>query len=292
MADQRVLLVTGGTGFVGRAVVAQARAAGWRVLVASRQADARDPDQRAYELGRPVEDALLAGVSHVIHAAYVKAGEVPDAFQTNVAAGQALLDAAQRAGVERCVLVSSFSAGVDARSVYGRQKAALEERFTAAEQGFVRLGLVLGNGGVAGAMAAHVKRWRALPVLGDGLQPVQTVHVEDAARALVAALGAKAGGPWNVAEQDAVPYRTFCRLLARTVGVRAVLVPVPERPLALLVRVAKRLHVPVPVSSESIQGLAALRAWDTSTSVAALGITVRRCEESLAALGAAGLLGA
>jgi nucleoside-diphosphate-sugar epimerase len=130
-------LVSGGTGFVGRFVVEALIAAGREVRVMGRSPP---PDgffsapieyvQGALDPERD-QSAAFAGVRHFVHAAFDHApgkyrggeGDDPAGFRRrNLDGTTALFDSAKRAGVERCVFLSS-------RAVYGAQPpgAALTE---------------------------------------------------------------------------------------------------------------------------------------------------------------------
>jgi uncharacterized protein YbjT (DUF2867 family) len=175
------VLVTGGTGRLGGALVAQLRAAGPDVRVLSR----RPGEQRVVgdlDTGAGLGEALR-GVEVVVHAAS-RAGH-------DVAGTQRLLDAAGRAGV-RPHLVYVSIVGVDRVPMpYYREKLAVER-------------LVEGSGlpwTVQRITQFHalldqvfsVSRWLpVLPVLaGTDFQPID---VRDAAGRLVALAGAGPAG--------------------------------------------------------------------------------------------------
>lgn len=124
------IAVTGATGFVGRYVVAAARAAGHEVVAPGRSAPGVEGlGFREFDLGGPPPD--LAGVDGVAHAAFSHApgryrggeGDDPEGFAArNLDGSLRLIAAARAAGVRRFVFLSS-------RAVYGRQTpgAALSE---------------------------------------------------------------------------------------------------------------------------------------------------------------------
>ncbi|UYO97064.1 NAD-dependent epimerase/dehydratase family protein [Microbacterium sp. M28] len=121
----RTLLVTGGRGFIGGAVVEQALAHGWSVRVLdSMRPDVHDPSE-----GRPlpagvefvqgdVRDtdvlaAALRGVDAVCHQAAkvglgVDIGDAPDYVASNSLGTAMLLTAMRDAGIRRLVLASSM----------------------------------------------------------------------------------------------------------------------------------------------------------------------------------------
>jgi dihydroflavonol-4-reductase len=113
-----MLLVTGGTGFLGSVLVAQAVAVGRavRVLV-------RDPVKAAAVLPAGAEtvvgslealDGVLDGCDAVVHLAGLVGGTEREIRHANVEGTRALLAAMQRAGVRRLVHVSSSAAVMDA----------------------------------------------------------------------------------------------------------------------------------------------------------------------------------
>jgi uncharacterized protein YbjT (DUF2867 family) len=119
------ILVTGGTGNIGRHTVPLLRAAGSEVRILSRHADADAAGIRSFE-GDTVKGTGLAealdGVHTVLHLAGGAKGD-------DIAARN-LVTAARRAGVQHLVLISVV--GADRMPIgYFRMKAAAERAFAA-----------------------------------------------------------------------------------------------------------------------------------------------------------------
>jgi len=108
------VLLTGGTGALGRHVAIELRDAGWQVRVPVRRdlpASQRLPGVtyvRA-DLGDGVDVALLSGVDCVVHAAAETAGQKADHERNTIQATRNLLDAMVRNGVRRLVNISSVA---------------------------------------------------------------------------------------------------------------------------------------------------------------------------------------
>jgi nucleoside-diphosphate-sugar epimerase len=251
------VLVTGATGFVGSHV---AEALG-RQGVVSRAlvrptSDVRRLASAEIELapGSLEEPASLRqameGVDVVVHlAALTRAHTEEEYHRANVLGTRNLLDALLDAEPRprRIVYVSSMAAvgpSLDDRPVapadtprpltaYGRSKLAGEALCERAA-GSVEV-VILRAPAVYGPRdrdLLHFFRLAArgiLPVPTGPARPLQLVHVEDLADAVViAAAGPAAGGIFHVAERTAYPWAVVGRLVADAMGSRARVVRVPE----------------------------------------------------------------
>ena len=126
-----MIAVTGGTGFVGQAVldVMARRGIAVRALARKVPDDRPEVEWIAGNLGdTSALDRLAAGADAVIHIAGLTNTPDPAEFAAaNVTGTAAMLDAAKRAGVKRFIFVSSLSAREPQLSAYGASKAQAEE---------------------------------------------------------------------------------------------------------------------------------------------------------------------
>ncbi|MGN8049064.1 NAD-dependent epimerase/dehydratase family protein [Curtobacterium sp. 22159] len=208
------VLVTGASGFLGQATAAAVRDAGHDVRTFQRR-PSRVPGVTDVLGSMTDPDAVAAaveGIDAVVHlAAKVSlAGDPDDFVRVNVDGTGALVAAARAAGVSRFVFVSSPSVahtgsslvGVDAgpaepdraRGDYARTKAAAELLALDADApGFavvaVRPHLVWGPGDtqLVGRIVDRARTGR-LPLLDSGAALIDTLYVDNAASAMVAAL--------------------------------------------------------------------------------------------------------
>lgn len=284
--SEPTVIVTGASGFIGGSLVRHLRGRGWSVRALARRAPAErvgGVDYIPYALpGGPAEEALT-GARFLVHCAYVRHGEAPDADRTNVEGARALLACCRAAGVKPLFL-SSFSAHDGAESHYGRTKREIERMFDPARDLILRPGLVVGGGGLFAALDRLVARRRIIPLVGSGKERLQTLAVGDLCLIVERGLERGVCGIFSVAHPDPVTLRALLGALAARRGARARFIPVPMGPALLACRLAERLRIRLPVNSDSLLGLKHTRVVDTARDLSVFGVEPRTFAESLQAL--------
>jgi nucleoside-diphosphate-sugar epimerase len=184
------IAVTGGTGFVGQALIDVLVSQGREVrALARRTQQARKkvrwiPGDLADHEGLR---ALVEGVEAIIHVAGVVNAPDPAAFEAgNVAGTLALIEAAIAAGVPRFVFVSSLSAREPGLSAYGRSKAKAEKLVKASglDWTIVRPPAIYGPRDREMFELFRSAKWGVIPTPKEGRASL--IHVDDLARLLTA----------------------------------------------------------------------------------------------------------
>jgi uncharacterized protein YbjT (DUF2867 family) len=262
-----MILVAGGTGFIGSAIVRELLRRGSDVAVMSRSTDRVAPGLRGLHVlirqgdARDAESLRRAveGIDTVVSCMQFPNFPIEDrrkaeTFEEVDARGnERLVAAAQAAGVGTYVYLSG-SGVTDKRYHWDRAKLQAEE---AIQKGGLRY-TILRPSWVYGPADNSLNRFagfaRALPfvpVIGDGSQRLQPVFVDDVARAVRRSLETEGaanqileiGGP-DVLTMDEV-LRTMLDVMGkrkpllhapaaipRTVGALMELLPLPKRPLS------------------------------------------------------------
>jgi len=207
----RRVLVTGGSGFIGRHAVAQFSQAGAQVRVIDLKPHP-DPgvDIVLGDIGDPdaLEAAFAGGIDSIVHLAAVtsvlRSIEQPElTFATNVAGTHAVLEAARAAGVQSLVFASTnaVTGPMDAPAIvesatlrpltpYGATKAAGEMLMSAYTAAYgvrcvcLRLTNVYGPGmqakdSIVARLMRAIRLEREFEIYGDGTQVRDYVHVSD-----------------------------------------------------------------------------------------------------------------
>lgn len=243
-----VLGITGGTGFVGKTLIATARAAGHKVHALTRKPQPRARGLRWIEgaLDRPDSLAQLAeGVDAIIHVAGVVNAPDREGFRAgNVDGTLAMVEAAKAAGVRRFVHVSSLAAREPELSLYGWSKARAEQIVAASGLDWtsVRPPAVYGPGDYEMLELFRMAKRGLVLLPPEGRLSV--IEVSDLARLLLALVPAEETLAETYESDDGKEggwrHKEFGRAIGAAVGKRVATISAP-RPILSLASKADRM---------------------------------------------------
>jgi len=252
-----VILVTGGTGFVGPKIVGALRAKDLPVRLLVRKPEgARELELRGCELVRgDVTDAesvrrAVEGCDTVIHLVAILAG-APEDFQRVMIDGlHHVVAAARAADTQRLVLMSALGTGEETKDLvpYFHAKYEMEAavRASGIDHTIFRPSFVFGgDGGVLPTLLRLVRFSPVIPVMGDGRQRSQPIWVDDVAAFFAASLDLEQARnrTWELGGPDAVTWNELYGRIRGVLGKRRATVHMPmglmRRQAALLERLPR-----------------------------------------------------
>jgi uncharacterized protein YbjT (DUF2867 family) len=299
------LLVTGGSGFLGRHVLAGATRRGHSCV-----ALARSPAAAEAVAGcgaTPLAGDLDDGAS--LAAAFAGAGceALVNLASLGFGHGPGIVAAAVGAGLDRAVFVSTtaVTTALPARSKAVRLTAEQNIRSSPLAWTILRPTMIYGAPGDRNlsallavlARATRVPRPRYLPLVvpvpGGGARLQQPVHVADLAEAVLAAAERPqtAGYCYDVAGPEPLTFAELLRLSSAAVGCPVRLLPVPLSPVVALTRGYERLSRRPRIRAEQWERLAEDKAFPIDAAASDLAYAPRPFAEGIreeaAALGLA-----
>jgi NADH dehydrogenase len=290
-----VILVTGGTGFIGPKVVHALRAEGRPVRALVRKpAKATTLRNWGVELAEgDVTDAesvrrAADGCDAVVHLVAIIAGK-PAEFKSVMIEGTGnVVAAAHSGGVRRFVLMSALGVSEETRTLVPYYGAKWEMEGAVRESGLehviFRPSFVFGrDGGVLPLFVRQVRWSPVTPVIGGGERRLQPIWVDDVAAFFAAAvdLPAAANRTLDLGGPDQVSWNELYERIARTLGKRRVQVHVPVSLARLGATVAE--HLPrSPLTRDQVSMLeAGDNVGDTAPAREAFGIEPIGLDEQL-----------
>jgi uncharacterized protein YbjT (DUF2867 family) len=272
------ILVTGGTGFVGSAIVTALGDRPLRLLVRDRtkSTSIAAPNIELVE-GDVTIPKTLSDVVHgceiVIHLVGIIEESCGATFDGVIRQGTVnVVNAAQDAGARRFIHMSAL--GASDRPGFGYMQAKWEAekavKATDFEWTIFRPSVIFGPGdGFVTALAGVVRSFPVIPVVGDGLTKFQPLSVKDVADAYVLAVDdpSTAGKTFELGGPEMHTYEQMLDIIAAKLGKKKHKVHMPVGLMKTVVSLSSPLPKAIkpPVTSEQLKML----ALDNSTAYSA-----------------------
>jgi uncharacterized protein YbjT (DUF2867 family) len=238
------IMLTGASGFIGGHIRRALEAAGHEIVPVTRR------DGFDFKQMLAVEDWLphLQGVNAVINSVGIIAETRGQTFEAlHFHAPAALFRACVQAGVKRVVQISALGADEQAFTPYQLTKKAADDvlRSLPLEWFVLRPSLVYGEGGASMAMFQRMANLPIIPLVGDGKQRIQPVHVSDVVATVLHCLHAPAQRTLDVVGAYPLTFVEWLQLMRRKNGKAAALtLPIPL-PLIMANAYLMRFIVPM-----------------------------------------------
>jgi len=260
-----VILLTGGTGFVGPKVAhalrerdlpvrclvrkpssspAQSLAAWGCELV---QGDVTD----AQSLRRAVE-----GCDTVVHLVAIRQGSQEKFERVMEQATRDLVAAAKEAAVQRFVLMSALGTSEETKDLvpYFHAKWANEQAVASSglEHVIFRPSFIFGDGGILPTFVKLARIAPVTPIIGSGRQRIQPIWIDDVAAYFAEGVQRPdvTGRIFELGGPDAVSWNEFWERLKRALGVRRPSLHVPMRLMRANALITERLPGDIPLTRD------------------------------------------
>ncbi len=292
------IVVTGGTGFIGREVVHRLlETPGASLAVTTRDPGREDPwGGRVERLQAFAGDPLSLGKAFTGAEVVVHAIQFPNHPVEDPARGRSYLEVdgegtkvavavAKKLGVRRFVYLSGAGAGRGLPQPWFRAKDMAEAaiRESGMEHALLRPSWIYGSGDRSMSRFVTFVRWLpVVPVIGDGTTPVFPIYVKDVARCVAEAVlredvtdkAFDLGGPERLTMDEII--RTVLKVLGR----RRLLLHHPARLMKLLVMPMALLPEPI-LSPGAIDFILQEVDLDPRPAMEYFGFPFRRLEDGL-----------
>lgn len=226
------ILLTGANGFIGRNIATALSAAGHQVIPASRS--------NGIDFSRMLAPAdwlpHLERIDAVINCVGIIGESGRQRFDSlHVLAPSALFRACADTGVRRVLQISALGADETAFSAYHLSKRAADDylRSLDLEWFVLRPSLIYGRGGKSAELFMRLAMLPLIPVIGDGQQALQPVHISDVVATVMHSLtSSKARQTLDIVGSETIAFAEWLQTMRRAQG---------QRP-------ARLFHIPFPLA--------------------------------------------
>ncbi len=244
MLAGKLAVVFGGSGFIGRNVVRELAARGWRVRAAVRRPHLAQFLRPMGAVGqvqlsqvniryRASIAEALKGADAVVNLVGILANEGQQKFDAVQARGALnIAEMAMKEGITNVVHVSSIGADPDSVSDYARTKAEGEAAFRELipSSTILRPSIVFGPKDSFFNKFANMARFApVLPLIGGGKTRFQPIYVDDVADAVCVALGDDKhnGRTYELGGPGIYTFKELLQMTLRVIGRKRMLAPIP-----------------------------------------------------------------
>jgi len=291
-----VILVTGGTGFVGGHVVHALRASDQQVraLVRERSSGTKLESSGAELVEGDVTSPeslrrAAEGADAVVHLVAIRQGKREEFQRVMVDGTRNLLAAAKEAGVDRFVHMSALGTSAETKDLvpYYGAKWQMEQDVKASGIPYVifRPSFIFGpDGGILPTFAKLARLTPVTPVIGSGRQRIQPIWADDVGAYFARAVTeeAAANRTFEIGGPEAVSWNEFWERLKRARGIKRPSVHVPIGLMRVNALVTERLPGNIPLTRDLLKMLEAGDNVVTDTSaVDVFGLPLVPLDEQL-----------
>jgi uncharacterized protein YbjT (DUF2867 family) len=251
-----VILVTGGSGFVGRHLIERLRREGIpvRALVRDSAKARMLEDLGAETAPGDVTDPVslgkaASGVERVVHLVGIIQESAGATFKSvHVDGTRNVLEAAEAGGARHVFFQSALGTRPNARSAYHRTKWEAEEQVRAGRIPYTifRPSLIYGAGDQFTLRLAEMIRLSpVLPVIGRGTSKVQPIFIDDVVTCIVKAVTGEAylNEQYELGGPEQLTYEAVTEAIAEAMGIKR---PTAHLPFFLMKAAARVFEAAVP----------------------------------------------
>jgi len=292
--ENRLIIVTGATGFVGSFLAGELIKEGYRVKALVRGGVVPPQVEKVYGdvTDKGSLEAACAGVDTVIHLVAVIREKGPATFdEVNYRGTVNMLQAAQNTGVKRFIHMSALGAGSDPRYRYAYSKWQAEEavKLSSAEWTIIRPSVIYGRGfGFFNRLVQSLRLSPPLvaPVPGAGKSLFQPVAVEDVVRCVIRVVegGVASRRVYDIGGPDYVSYAGMVDAVLRVLGQRRIKAPVPVFIMKAVVPLLEAVLRDPPVTAVELKQLELNNTTARDSIYSVFGFQPRELNEGLEAI--------
>ncbi len=262
----KTIVVTGGTGFIGKVVVSNLLEKGYQVKVLTRNpyASIQPHKNLTFVTGDVTNLKSLSkafnGADVIVHSA-VNKYDKNLAYKVNVLGAKNVIAAMRKNNVSRVINISTQSAKLKKDTLYGTTKAQSDELFAQSGLDFttLRISIIYGDdpNSLFQKIVNYVDKLPVIPVLGDGTVVSYPIYVGDFGEIVPRVINTKEtiGKAYDVGGTKGYTFNQLIMAIAKYKKKKKTIVHIPYSVSFAAALTAERLLTNPPVNKDNIIGM-------------------------------------
>jgi nucleoside-diphosphate-sugar epimerase len=206
-----------------------------------------------YDLESELEDTPFIEADFLFHTAF-KSLLTRKEKDVNFSGTKKLLQKCRQFNV-KIIFFSTVSAQEEIPSRYAKSKIKIENLLDIQKDIILKLGLVIGNGGLFLKMYSFIKKSSLIPIFDNGKQALQYISLMDVCETCFETIHHFNPGIYVIVKGDTILMRNFYSKLAVHQQRRVFFINISSTFFYKILKTTESLHIPLPVSSENLLGL-------------------------------------
>ena len=286
------ILVTGASGYIGRHIVEALKAQNHDLVLTSRKAHkgSKSHDWRVVDFAtaHSVDDWCdhVENVELVINAVGIFKQTRTQSFEAlHDKAPRALFEACKQAGVKRIIQISALGTDEMANSPYHLSKKNADDALADLDIEWVvlRPSLIVGGEGGSWRFFQALATLPIVPVIANGMQPLQPVSIADVTKAVLASIHRSevVGRRIDLVGSECLTLENYLQVLSKWLGCKYFLpVHIPYGLAAPLASISG-VFVNMPLNRQAVLMLKGARRYDEKEGADSLGFAPERLSSYL-----------
>lgn len=277
--DNKKIIVTGANGFIGNYLVNHLRSNDYDVIPFLRRPNVENGEV-FYDINGDVNESIIATSKVVIHCAFIPNTNNNSAFDQNIYGTQKLVNLCNKYKI-KLIFFSTLSAHSNAESEYGKHKYALENKLDCSKDVILKPGLVIGKGGLFNRMLRFARKFRIIPLIDRGKQPLQFIALSDVAESVVEIINKNLSGSYTLVTNEQMTYLEFYQSISEVYKIRFFYLRIPINPILFFLNTLEKVKINIPVSKENLLGLKNMKFIDSENDMEIVGVRPKKLKDIL-----------
>jgi nucleoside-diphosphate-sugar epimerase len=228
------------------------------------------------ELGDDIQSNVLSGTDLFVHLAHDMS---PKSEVKNINGTIRWFCQAREHGVPRQLFLTSYSAHPNAPSGYGRAKHSLERFFIENNQYVLRLGLVIGQGGLFARMVEAIRSFPIVPVFGGHKVKVAITDIDVVCNSICNVNELRRGVIYGLFQKERIPLASLITAIRSGIGTHNLIIPIPVAMSKVLLNLSQMVQGPDAIQKNSFLALLKSQDYPFKSSYSDLGLKENSIKE-------------
>lgn len=249
------IIITGSSGFIGSELILFLEKQGHEIYAFQRskkELSNLNIQFVEYDLNSDLDNSVFETADFCIHTAYSK--DISNKNNINISGSIKLIKKCREHEV-KFIFLSSLSAQKSITSLYSISKQNIENQINKSDAVILKLGLVIGEGGLFKGIYDFIKKSPFVPIFDGGKQQIQYISIEDVKNVLNLMISNFQVGEFVIIHETSIQNKLFYSRLAEKLGKKIFFISINSLLMSFLLSFTEFLHIKLPVTKENLQGL-------------------------------------